>query len=92
MAHSVDVQGDNAVDNDFYGKKTKNKKEENIKKESFSQADMVTWVPEVENGFAKVNTAPGIGIDLVEDVEKKFPFKRRKINTRLHVDGSIVDQ
>ncbi len=66
--------------------------EENIKKESFSQADMVTWIPEVENGFAKINTAPGIGIDLVEDVEKKFPFKRRKINTRLHIDGSIVDQ
>ena len=72
---------------------TSTREEENAnKKKSFSQADMVTWVPEVENGFAKISTAPGIGIDLVEGIEEKFPFKRRKINTRLHVDGSIVDQ
>lgn len=59
---------------------------------SFSQADMVTWVPRVENGFALLSDKPGIGVDLVEDAEKKFPFKRRTINTRLHIDGSIVDQ
>lgn len=59
---------------------------------SFSQADMVTWVPKVENGYTKANDAPGIGIDLVEDAEIKFPFKRRTIVTRLHEDGSIVDQ
>ena len=59
---------------------------------SFRQSDMVTWVPTVENGFALLPTAPGIGVDLVDDAEIKFPFKRRTINTRLHVDGSIVDQ
>ncbi|MCL2007252.1 MAG: mandelate racemase/muconate lactonizing enzyme family protein [Treponema sp.] len=59
---------------------------------SFSQLDMVTWVPKVENGFAVLPETPGLGIDLVEDAEKKFPFKRRAINTRLHADGSIVDQ
>ncbi len=58
----------------------------------FTQADLVTWMPTVENGFALIPDTPGIGCDLVEDVEKKFPFKRRKIVTRLHVDGSIVDQ
>lgn len=65
---------------------------EKMDQHSFRQSDMVTWVPTVENGFASLPTAPGIGIDLVEDVETRFPFKRRKINTRLHVDGSIVDQ
>ena len=59
---------------------------------SFRQSDMVTWVPTVENGFALLPTAPGIGVDLVDDAEIKFPFKRRTINTRLHIDGSIVDQ
>ena len=44
------------------------------------------------NGFALLSDAPGIGVELVEEVEKKFPFKRRAITTRLHVDGSIVDQ
>ena len=34
----------------------------------------------------------GIGCDLAEDIEKRFPFKRRKVVTRLHVDGSIIDQ
>lgn len=59
---------------------------------SFRQSDMVTWVPKVEQGYALLPTAPGIGVSLVEDVEKKFPFKRRAINMRLHEDGSIVDQ
>ncbi|MGE4352574.1 MAG: mandelate racemase/muconate lactonizing enzyme family protein [Oscillospiraceae bacterium] len=59
---------------------------------SFKQSDMVTWVPKVVNGYALLPESPGIGVTLVEDVEKKFPFKRRTINTRLHEDGSIVDQ
>lgn len=63
-----------------------------VDQKSFKQSDMVNWVPKVENGFALLPDAPGIGVELVEDVEKKFPFKRRAITTRLHVDGSIVDQ
>lgn len=63
-----------------------------IKKNEFKQSDMVTWVPKTVNGFVDLPTAPGIGIDLVEDVETKYPYKRRDINTRLSIDGSIVDQ
>ena len=59
---------------------------------AFKQSDMVNWVPKVENGFALLPEAPGIGIELVDDVEIRFPYKRRAINTRLHIDGSIVDQ
>lgn len=59
---------------------------------SFRQSDMVTWIPTVEKGYTKPSDAPGIGVELVEDVEIKFPFKRRAIYTRLHEDGSIVDQ
>lgn len=63
-----------------------------VDQKAFTQRDLVTWIPRVENGFALLSDKPGIGIDLVDDVEKKFPFRRRAINTRLHVDGSIVDQ
>ena len=53
---------------------------------------MVTWVPTVKDGFIEVEERVGIGIDLVEDIEGKFPYERRIVNTRLHFDGSIVDQ
>ncbi|WP_408010178.1 mandelate racemase/muconate lactonizing enzyme family protein [Pseudalkalibacillus sp. A8] len=61
-------------------------------KKEFRQSDMVTWVPKAENGFIDVPTKNGIGIELVDDVEKRYPYTRRDVNTRLHVDGSIVDQ
>jgi galactonate dehydratase len=63
-----------------------------VRNSSFKQSDMVTWVPTVDNGFVNITETPGIGVDLVEDVEIKYPYKRRDINTRLSVDGSIVDQ
>ncbi|WP_170007900.1 mandelate racemase/muconate lactonizing enzyme family protein [Bacillus fonticola] len=63
-----------------------------LSKDDFKQSDIVTWVPTSKDGFIDVPEQSGIGIDLVEGVQEKFPFKRRDINTRLHVDGSIVDQ
>lgn len=63
-----------------------------IAKSSFRQTDMVTWAPVAENGFVPLPEGNGIGSELVPDVEQLFPFKRRKIATRLHIDGSIVDQ
>ncbi len=63
-----------------------------VEMKSFSQKDMVNWTPAVTNGFAELPIAPGIGIELVDDAEILFPYKRRTINTRLHIDGSVVDQ
>ena len=59
---------------------------------SFTQRDLVTWVPEIENGYAILPEGPGLGVDLKPDIDTLFPFERRKILTRLHEDGSIVDQ
>ncbi|WP_110649739.1 mandelate racemase/muconate lactonizing enzyme family protein [Salinicola peritrichatus] len=59
---------------------------------SFKQSDMVTWVPRAENGFIAAPERPGLGIALVDDVTERFPYRRREVNTRLHVDGSVVDQ
>lgn len=63
-----------------------------VEQGKFKQSDMVTWVPTAKNGFIEVNNRHGIGTDLVENIEVIYPYKRRKINTRLHIDGSIVDQ
>ncbi|MGL9750369.1 MAG: hypothetical protein ACR5LC_01240 [Symbiopectobacterium sp.] len=43
------------------------------------------------DGFMEIPTAPGIGIELADDVPEKYPY-RRPLKTRLHVDGSVVDQ
>ena len=37
-------------------------------------------------------SAPGIGVELVPDVERKFPYRPRPISMRPHADGSMVDQ
>ncbi len=66
--------------------------ENSVSQYSFKQSDLVTWVPQCKHGFLDLPATPGIGTELVENAETKFPYKRRDINTRLHVDGSIVDQ
>ena len=47
---------------------------------------------EVENGFLVIPDSPGIGIELAEDAEEKFPPVPIDVNTRLHKDGSVIDQ
>ena len=35
---------------------------------------------------------PGIGIELAPDAQERHPYRPRQVQTRLHVDGSVVDQ
>jgi galactonate dehydratase len=46
----------------------------------------------VEKGFLLIPDGPGIGVELIDDAQKRFPPKPRKIGTRLNMDGSVVDQ
>jgi galactonate dehydratase len=46
----------------------------------------------VENGFLIVPDVPGIGVELAEDAAECFPYRPQVVETRLHVDGSVVDQ
>jgi len=64
----------------------------NSPNQNFKQSDMVDWTPKVEKGFIETPNRIGIGVNLVRDIESVFPYKRRTINTRLSIDGSIVDQ
>ena len=43
-------------------------------------------------GFIAIPEGPGIGLELVADVEKLFPPRPRPIRMRPHVDGGVVDQ
>jgi len=56
------------------------------------QCDMVDHIPEFKDGYLPVPEEPGIGIDVIEDLEERFPFRPHQVCTRLNVDGSICDQ
>lgn len=56
------------------------------------QCDMVDHIPKLVDGYLPVPKEEGIGIELVSDIEEKFPFRPHQIMTRLNVDGSICDQ
>ncbi|HXF60985.1 MAG TPA: galactonate dehydratase [Caldilineaceae bacterium] len=56
------------------------------------KSEIVKSALRLENGFLIIPDAPGIGIELAEDAAERHPYKPRKVHTRLHVDGSVVDQ
>ena len=56
------------------------------------KSEIVNKPLELENGFLLIPDAPGIGIEIVEGAEEKYPPIQREVNTRLHRDGSVFDQ
>ena len=56
------------------------------------KSEIVKSAVQVENGFLIVPDAPGIGIELAEDAQQRHPPTPREVSTRLHVDGSVIDQ
>lgn len=46
----------------------------------------------LEEGFLIVPDAPGLGVELAEDAAERFPYRPHPFKTRLHRDGSVVDQ
>jgi galactonate dehydratase len=65
-------------------------KTENVK--ALKQSDIVTNLPLCKDGFIDLPDGHGLGLDLTDNVEKQFPYKRKEIYTRLNKDGSICDQ
>lgn len=55
-------------------------------------AGLVETALRLEDGFIVIPDVPGIGVELAKDAEKRFPFRPRPLKTRLHRDGSVVDQ
>ena len=56
------------------------------------KSEIVKSALTLENGFIVIPDAPGIGIELAEDAAERHPYKPRQVKTRLHLDGSVVDQ
>ncbi len=54
--------------------------------------DLVKETLTCEGGFLLVPDAPGIGVELAEDAAARHPYRPRSVHTRLHADGSVVDQ
>ena len=56
------------------------------------KSEIVKTPLQVEDGFLLIPKGPGIGIELADDALERFPETPREVETRLHVDGSVVDQ
>ena len=56
------------------------------------KSEIVSSPPRLEDGFLIVPDAPGLGIELAEGAQEKYPPVTREVETRLHLDGSVVDQ
>jgi galactonate dehydratase len=44
-----------------------------------------------KDGYLHIPDAPGIGVELVDDVTKLFPPKQRKLGMKIAMDGSVAD-
>ena len=56
------------------------------------KSEIVSSSLRVESGFLIVPDSPGIGIELAEGARERHPPRPREVKTRLHVDGSVIDQ
>jgi galactonate dehydratase len=56
------------------------------------KSEIVKSPIKLERGFLIIPDAPGIGIELAEDAAERYPYRPRVLRTRLHIDGSVVDQ
>ncbi len=56
------------------------------------KSEIVKSAVQLEDGFLIVPDAPGIGIELAEDALERYPYRPRQVQTRLHADGSVIDQ
>jgi galactonate dehydratase len=56
------------------------------------KSEIVKSAIRLEDGFLIIPDAPGLGIELAEGAAERHPYRPRAVHTRLHVDGSVVDQ
>lgn len=58
---------------------------------SGNEGQMITRPLELDRGYLVVPDAPGIGIELVDNITELFPPKQRNINCQIAFDGSVRD-
>ncbi len=63
-----------------------------VKDKEHRKCDLVTNWLKPENGYITPTETPGLGIDLVPDIEERFPAVTMPTGSRLNGDGSVRDQ
>jgi galactonate dehydratase len=56
------------------------------------KSEIVTTNATREGAYLRIPQTPGIGIELAPDAAARHPYRPRAVQTRLHEDGSVVDQ
>ena len=56
------------------------------------KSEIVKSALKLEKGYLIIPETPGIGVELAEDAQERHPYRPRGLTTRLHEDGSVVDQ
>lgn len=56
------------------------------------KSEIVKSSLKLENGYLVVPDAPGIGVELADDAQEKYPYRPLSVKTRLNIDGSVADQ
>lgn len=56
------------------------------------KSDIVGPKVERDGGYLLISDRPGIGVELLEGAAERHPFRPRDMITRLHEDGSVIDQ
>lgn len=56
-----------------------------------NEAEMTKTPFQEDGGYIIIPDAPGIGIELVDDITEKFPPKQRGISAQIAYDGSVYD-
>ena len=55
------------------------------------EKEMITTELVLDHGFLVIPDAPGIGIELADDITEKFPPAQRSINCQISFDGAVRD-
>lgn len=57
-----------------------------------NESEMMKEPFKIENGYIHVPNSPGLGIELIDDIEEKFPTNQRSISCMVAFDGSVYDR
>ena len=60
--------------------------------EALRGSQIVTGLAAPENGFISIPNGPGLGLELPEDAEERFPARQKPVAMRPHFDGSVVEE
>ncbi len=57
-----------------------------------NEADMMKEPFKIEEGFLYIPDGPGLGVELIDDIEERYPPKQRTISAMIAYDGSVYDR